>query len=75
MSLNDWKRQLISRYADNIRKYMHEVQGKEYDDIEMKDLESEVNRFFTTQSLFRILNHVIYGWLLPSLNRIDKIRY
>jgi len=73
--MSEWRRQVIGRWIDKIRKFVHHTQDKSYDDISSYDLEKQLTSFTTNKTMYAILNHIIYGYLIPQLDEVDKIRY
>lgn len=38
-------------------------------------LNKTIRKFWSNKTLYQILNGIIYGWLLPKLHELDRIRY
>ena len=73
--MREWRRQLIGRWVDKIRKFIHHNEKKSFDDISSHELEKEITSYTSNKTMFAILNHIIYGYLIPQLDEVDKIRY
>lgn len=73
--MRQWRMQLIARWVHTMRKFIHESYQKPYDQISTHKLEEMFESFTTNKTLYKYLNHIIYGFLIPQLDKVDEIRY
>ena len=68
-------KQFINKFNGNYTRYAREGYNKLFSDtIQKFEIANLVEKFINKKTLYSVLNNIIYGWLKPKLDEIEKIR-
>ena len=73
--MQQWIRETTASYTNYFRHILHERgDNRIYTDFTQIKVSKAVKKFYQVKTLHPILNQFVYGFLIPQLNELDRIR-